>query len=197
MIRPWKKKRSNSPWHHPLNSKHQIYIYIMLVYYKCLLNWSLVDYVPSHVYNNYTFYSFNMHIQKISTNCSITYNIYKQKTTTTTKKRKNWLTIHILTTMDLPNKHPMQKLITRPYNTHSYAQIYTRLAITIPPHKLLTSSSVPTLCCSVPSQMRLLSWLWYHLRWSKESISHIYVLPKRTSQVTIRASQNLPSKQLM
>ena len=111
MIRPWKKKRSNSPWHHPLNSKHQIYIYIMLVYYKCLLNWSLVDYVPSHVYNNYTFYSFNMHIQKISTNCSITYNIYKQKTTTTTtttKKRKNWLTIHILTTMDLPNKHPMQ-----------------------------------------------------------------------------------------
>ena len=85
MIHPWKKRRSEKRREatvlgitHWIPNVRYIYIYIMLVYYKCLLNWSLVDYVPSHVYNKYTFYSFIMHIQKSSTNCSITYNIYQK-----------------------------------------------------------------------------------------------------------------------
>ena len=107
-----------------------IYIYIMLVYYKCLLNWSLVDYVPSHVYNKYTFYSFIMHIQKSSTNCSITYNIYKKKKK---KKRKNWITIDILTTMDLPNKHPMQNS-SHTHITHTHMLKSTQDWLSQSPH---------------------------------------------------------------
>lgn len=48
--------------------------------------------------------------------------------------------------------------------------------------KSLTSYCHILHCAKVLLNYRALpSWLWYYLSWFKESISHIYTIPKRTS----------------